>query len=382
MVQHERAEVQPEISFRRFPSENSPTARSHRRCERTGDAAAEHHVLKSTPYAPTLEGWCDTICGMRPKAMRWFALLVCVAAHSSAATLELRGELTPALRAGRAILSAVQSPFYAEAAVADSRFRFPKLEPGSYTLTVLDPSWGMTRKTVQVTPSFADEHGRVLVLVDLDRSEANRSLRVEGQSTVSVASLKVPGKARAALQRARKKLGRGAEEEGVALLERAVEIAPSFTEAWNELGTIAYKAGDYARAEECFRSALEHEPLAYAPLVNLGGALLSQQRYDEALSFNMMARSMRPEDALANSQLGMNYFYKGLMYKAREYLLRAKEADRGHFSYPQLFLAEVYAKQGDTEEARQELEEMLELHPDAPVAMIVRSALDQLEPSQ
>lgn len=329
-----------------------------------------------------LRGRCDTICGMRPKAMRWFALLVFVAAHSSAETLELRGELKPALRAGRAILSAVQSPFYAEAAVADSRFRFPKLEPGAYTLTVLDPSWGMTRKTVQVTPSFADENGRVLVLVDLDRSEANRSLRVKGQSTVSAASLKVPAKARAALQKARRKMGRGDEAGGIAMLERAVEIAPSFTEAWNELGTIAYKAGDYVRAEECFRNALEHEPLAYAPLVNLGGALLSQQRYDEALSFNMMARSMRPDDALANSQLGMNYFYKGLMYKAREYLLRAKEADRGHFSYPQLFLAEVYAKQGEIEEARHELEEMLELHPDAPVAMIVRSALDRLQPGQ
>jgi len=316
---------------------------------------------------------------MRLGALRWFALFVLVASHSTAETLELRGELKPALRAGRAILSAVESPFYAEAAVVDSRFRFPKLAAGSYNLTVLDPSWGMTRKTVQVTPSFADEAGRVRVLVDLDRSEANRGLRVQAQSTVSVASLKVPAKARAALQRARKKLGRGAEAEGIALLERAVELAPSFTEAWNELGTIAYKAGEYVRAEERFRSALEHEPLAFAPLVNLGGALLSQQRYDEALSFNMMARSMRPEDALANSQLGMNYFYKGLMYKAREYLLRAKEADRGHFSYPQLFLAEVYAKQGDIEEARQELEEMLELHPDAPVAMMVRSALERLE---
>lgn len=305
------------------------------------------------------------------------AVLACLPV--AAETLSLVGALAPRLDRGIAAISAVESPFYDEVPVRNGGFSFRGLEAGPYTLTVMDPEWGVTRKTVQVTPSFADASGRVRVQVDLERSDAARSRRVEQQGTVSVSALKVSEKARAARRKAQRRLRKGDETGGVALLLKAVEISPSFTEAWNELGTISYKAGRYVEAEERFRKALESEPLAYAPMVNLGGALLSQNRIEDALSFNLMARSMQPEDALANSQLGMNFFYKGQFQKAREFLLRAKEADPSHFSYPQLFLADIHAKQGRLPEARAELKEILRLHPDASVAAIAREALRKLE---
>ena len=296
-------------------------------------------------------------------------------------TLELAGRVDPPLQRGLATISAVQSPFYAEAPVRGSRFVFRSLEPGGYTLSVMDPRWGVTRQTVQVTPSFADDRGRVRVDVSLERSSATRSLKVRQQGTVSVAALKVSPKARATLRKAHTRFGNGDQAGAIALLHEAVQLSPSFTEAWNELGTVAYKARRYVEAADYFRTALEHEPLAYAPMVNLGGTLLSQGHYDEALNFNLMAHSMRPADALANSQLGMNFFYKGQLPKAREFLLRAKEADLSHFSYPQLFLAEIYAKQGRLEDARKEIEEILRLHPDSPVAAIAKNALRQLDAS-
>ncbi len=309
-------------------------------------------------------------------------LVLLAAAAAWTQTLELAGRVEPELERGVATVSAVESPFYAEAPVRRGIFAFRRLAPGGYTLTVLDPEWGMTRKTVQVTPSFADASGRVKVTIALDRSGVARSQRLKRQGTVSVASLKVSPKARAAVRKAHARLGRGAVTEGVALLLRAVEISPSFTEAWNELGTIAYKAGRFEEAEERFRTALEHEPLAYAPMVNLGGTLLSQGRIEEALSFNLMARSMQPEDPLANTQLGMNFFYKGQFPKAREFLLRAKEADPAHFSYPQLFLAEIYGKEGKLRAARQELEQLLQLHPDASVAGLARDGIRQLDEAE
>lgn len=297
---------------------------------------------------------------------------------AGAGSLRLLGSVDPALERGLATVSAVESPFYAEAPVRNGRFTFRGLEPGPYTVTVLDPRWGMTRRTVQVTESFADADGRVVAELSLEQSDAARSTRVRQEGTVSVASLKVAPKARSAVRKAHSRLARGDIEGGVQLLERAVEISPTFVQAWNELGTIAYKAGRYVEAEQRFRKALEHEPLSFAPMVNLGGALLSQGRYDEALSFNLMARSMQPEDALANSQLGMNFFHKGQLHKAREFLLRAKEADTSHFSYPQIFLAQVYALQGEPEAARGELEELLRLHPDAEISTVARQALRQL----
>ena len=305
------------------------------------------------------------------------AALVCMPADAE--SLSLHGTVEPRLDRGLAAISAVNSPYYDEVAVRSSQFVFRRLAPGAYALTVMDPEWGVTRKTVQVTPSFADGSGRVRIEVDLERSDAARSRRIQQEGTVSVGALKVSAKAKEARRKAQARLRRGDEAGGVELLLRAVEISPSYSEVWNELGTISYKAGRYVEAEERFHKALEYDPLAYAPMVNMGGALLSQNRFDDALSFNLMARSMQPEDALANSQLGMNFFYKGQYQKAREFLLRAKEVDPSHFSIPQLFLAEIYTKQGDLSEARAELEEILRLHPDSPVRAVVADALRRLE---
>ncbi len=330
-------------------------------------------------FRPSGPSPCDTELAVRGERRRLLAALALACWPVQAASLALHGKVEPPLERGVAAVSAVESPFYLEVPVRHSAFQFRSLEPGAYTLTVMDPRWGVTRKTVQVTPSFADSKGRVRVEVNLDRSDSSRSRRVEGRSTVSVAALKVSPKARSAVRRARARLGRGDEAGAIELLLRAVEISPSFAEVWNELGTIAYKARSLDVAEERFRKALEYEPLAYAPMVNLGGTLLSQGRYDEALSFNLMARSMQPGDALANSQLGMNFFYKGQFGKAKEYLLRAKEADASHFSNPQLFLAEIHAREGDLELARAELEDFLRRHPDDRAAAIARDAMLQLD---
>lgn len=322
---------------------------------------------------------CDTGSAVRFVLGALISALALMGAQAPGDTLDLVGSVEPALQRGVATVSAVESPFFAETPVRRGRFEFRRLPPGSYTLTVIDPRWGAARKTVQVTASFADARGRVRVRMEFERSASGRSERIERQGTVSVAALKVSRKARTALRKARERFARGDAEAGKAWLLKAVELSPSFADAWNELGTIAYKAGRYDEAEERFRTALEHEPLAYAPMVNLGGALLSQARYDEALNFNLMARSMQPGDALANSQLGMNFFHKGELRKAREYLLRAKEIDPSHFSHPQFFLAEIYAREGDFEAARGELDELLRLHPDSQVALPAEAALRRLE---
>ena len=87
-------------------------------------------------------------------------------------------------------------------------------------------------------------------------------------------------------------------------LKNALDLAPQFSAAWNHLGTIAYQSGEYETAEKHFREALRHDPDSYAPLVNLGGALLSLNRVEEALTINLEAVKERPDDALAHSQLG------------------------------------------------------------------------------
>ena len=57
-----------------------------------------------------------------------------------------------------------------------------------------------------------------------------------------------------------------------------MEAAPQFSAARNELGTIAYQTKNFARAEECVLHALDEDPRAYEPLVNLGGVEVTLRR--------------------------------------------------------------------------------------------------------
>src|SRR6185369_16212239 len=90
---------------------------------------------------------------------------------------------------------------------------------------------------------------------------------------------------------AQKRLSRPDAPAAVAHLQRAVEIAPQFAAAWNQLGVIAYQSRQYPQAEEHFRRGLAADPQAYEPLVNLGGVLLNLGRVDEALEYNRYAVS-------------------------------------------------------------------------------------------
>jgi tetratricopeptide (TPR) repeat protein len=101
-------------------------------------------------------------------------------------------------------------------------------------------------------------------------------------------------------------------------------------------------------------------------------------RYSEALGYNLYAVQEQPKDALANVQLGMTYYHLGDMERGLKYLIEAKRLDPGHFSYPQLSLAEIYLRRGDRRAAVGEFEDFLKRHPDSPYAVKVRFELSRL----
>jgi tetratricopeptide (TPR) repeat protein len=177
---------------------------------------------------------------------------------------------------------------------------------------------------------------------------------------------------------AQKDLAKHDAESAVKRLERAVALAPQFAVAWNELGTIAYRTRKFLRAEECFREALAQDADMFEPLVNLGGVLIDLRKLDEAMDYNLRAVLTRPNDALANVQLGMTYFQLGSFDLAQKYLERARRLDPAHFSKPQLLLAEIHLRRGERREAAEVLEEFLKLHPDYPQAAKMRRTIEEL----
>ena len=296
----------------------------------------------------------------------------------SAADLELRGQVTGAghTRALRVNLFSVETP-YAESAEVNraGEFRFRSLAPGNYTVAVVRKGLGEVRRTVVVSSAVAGKSGVVHATIPYTSAEAAAN---PSGAMVSVHQISIPGNASAKYAVAQKRLAARDPEGAVRNLEEAVAIAPQFSAAWNALGVIAFQTGDDQRAEILFRKSLAADPGAFEPLVNLGGVLLKHNAAADALPFNQRAARDRPEDALANAQLGMNYFQLDRFDEAEPYLLAAKRLDPAHFSQPQLFLADIYTRRGNRGAAVKELEDLLALRPDGPLSGSIRRDLARL----
>ena len=304
--------------------------------------------------------------------------VLAAAAFAGEPLYQLWGQVAPPGRASVSLYGAT-NPFTVTTLSDNAgRFRFKKLQPGTYTVAVLIPARGEARVTAEVGPGTADSRRRVRLSLDLKDADFQTYDTWRREHSITAKELAIPDKAWREYEEAQKDLARRDVDSAVKRLERAVEMAPQFSIAWNNLGTIAYQTRKYLRAEECFRTALAADPAAYEPLVNLGGVLLDLRKLDEAMSCNLHAMLTRPNDALANAQLGLTYFAVGNFDLAQKYLERAVEIDPAHFSHPQLVLAEIHLRRGEKRAAAGNLEDFLKHHPDYPQAEKMRETIAKL----
>ncbi|MBL8174391.1 MAG: tetratricopeptide repeat protein [Bryobacterales bacterium] len=307
--------------------------------------------------------------------MFWFAVtsVVCAAERK---TYTIEGELKPPPRFSFSTVAAVGSAFQASAPVYwDGKFKYKNLTPGQYAVIIYVPRMGEFRQTYSVGPASADKKGRVKLNIIIHPSRATRLFTPKDRFTIPVRRLSIPDKARKEFANAARKIGKNDRQGAEAHLLKATELAPQYSAAWNMLGTLYYQQGKYAQAEEYFREAIRQDPDSFEPVVNLGGALISQNRAKEAIDVNQDAVKRRPKDALANSQLGLSYLESGNPEMAEKYLAEAKRLDPGHFSNPQIYLSQIYFKRGQKQMAAAELEHFLRHHPDSKEAPQIREAI-------
>lgn len=124
-----------------------------------------------------------------------------------------------------------------------------------------------------------------------------------------------------------------------------------------------HRLRQYEDAREYFRSALQADPAAFEPLVNLGGVLLTLNQVDEAYPYNLYAVLKRPRD---EPDL------------AEKHRLEARRLDTAHFSHPHLLLEEIYLRRHDSVKAADQLEDFLGQHPDWPNNSRMRTTIDNL----
>lgn len=260
---------------------------------------------------------------------------------------------------------------------SNGQYRFKKLETGMYMLIVAMPRAGSLRRTIEIGPSLADREGKVYSLLTFDRKLAARR-----GSSVPANQLSIPEEARQEYQKGLDYLGRQKIDRAIEAFEKAISIAPQFSGAYYRLGDIAFREGRYEEAASHYQDALDYNPIMFLPRLNLGSTLLALHKYEDALKVNLEAEKMRPDDPLAQAQLGYNFFYLDRFEEAIVHLRKAKEIDPSHFSFPQLLLAEIYKRRQDVARMTSELEEYLRFHPDSKQSSEIRKILDGLRARQ
>jgi tetratricopeptide (TPR) repeat protein len=159
----------------------------------------------------------------------------------------------------------------------DGRFELGGIAPGNYELRIADFNENIIQR------QFISVHGHVEGLVfRLEGTEPARP--VAGTVTVKSLLHPVPAAARRELLRAAKAAQKGAREESIRYLRRALVIFPAYVEAHNDLGVWYMQQGAYEEAAAEFQEAVKLDPRAVRPIANLALAWIALRRYADAES--------------------------------------------------------------------------------------------------
>lgn len=103
----------------------------------------------------------------------------------------------------------------------------------------------------------------------------------------------------------------GQLEQAILRYRLAIETNPSDPEPWRHLGDLYEQTGDAAKAKECREKVKILEPKSEEDLVKTGETLVSQKRYDEAMSVFMRALEKNPNDAIVHFDIGFLFGQQG-----------------------------------------------------------------------
>ncbi len=164
-------------------------------------------------------------------------------------------------------------------------------------------------------------------------------------------------------------------------LKLAINVHPSFMNAYNELGVQYLRTNKLQDADEAFQEALKIEPDSYSPMVNRGIANVMMKRYGEAVPILRKVVVKNSESAVGRYFLGHALANLGLFADAEKELLKAVDLGKGQMQEAHRILAVIYTQRGNTRKAVENLETYLQLKPTAPDAERLREKLRQLKES-
>lgn len=136
-------------------------------------------------------------------------------------------------------------------------------------------------------------------------------------------------------------------KEAEDLLLKAVELYPSYSDAYANLGLLKYRTKEFPSAEKYYLKAIELNPSNAIALSNLGAIYFEMKQYEAAKNVYQRALKANPNMADANTNMGATLATLGQLKAAIPYFEKAAELDP---SNPQIyyFLGITHKNLGNT----------------------------------
>jgi Flp pilus assembly protein TadD len=224
---------------------------------------------------------------------------------------------------------------------SSGNFSFENVQPGSYTIHIEIDGFEKIDQDVNFTDGFGAGPATILVTPKpVAASDKGKAAIVDASEFLSAYPKKAVDLFRKGLDNKKK----GKNDQAIKFFEQAVDAAPNFYAAHNELG-IAYKeAGRKDDAEKEFLRAHDLNRSDADPLVNLTSLYIDENQPARAVATGEEAVKTNSRSAPAFFSLGMALYRFAMLDRAEAALKKALELAPKMFQI-RLLLANVYLKQ-------------------------------------
>ncbi len=206
------------------------------------------------------------------------------------------------------------------------------------------------------TPYSDSGTGLVGALDAVQVQPAVRPRTMPPAEMISVRDLVVPTKAAKEFQRSMKAFQSGDFHSAAGHLEKAIQIAPDFVQARNNLGAAYIDLREYESAAAQLQKAIELAPNLLEAHHNLGMALLLLRRFPEAEISARRALALAPQTSSARYALGRILAMEGSNTPEAVEILSQAATDLPEARLP---LARVLLERGSVDQAIAELQAYL-----------------------
>jgi Flp pilus assembly protein TadD len=268
---------------------------------------------------------------------------------------------------------------------SEGRFSFNNLLANAYEVDIDTEGYQPVHQGVVVSPTNIQTY-MVHVVLRPKPDEKPRGVPDGSPGTnadiVDVAELKKkfpPGVIKE-YQAGKKAEQRGEMDSAVRLYEAALQEAPDFYPALNNLGIRHLQKGDVKAAETEFRRVIELNQNGSQAYFNLGNVLFMTQRNEEAKQTLEAGLRLSPSSAMGHYLNGSVLARLG-DFKAAEEQLKTARALNPRMPQVTISLATLYLQSGREHEAAAMFEAFLKEFPKDPMVPKVRAALGKIAQS-